>query len=418
MHIIDRMSKPNTTALADALAGTLAEAMAAGPVVLDGGMSNQLEAAGHDLSDELWSARLLVDEPEAIEQAHAAYFAAGAQVAITASYQATFEGLARRGVGRVQAAGLLRRSVELARQAQETTMSVSNGQRKQGTDLSVSGGQSNQDAGLSVSDGHGNQDTGLSVSDGHSNRDVGLSVSDGQGDPDTRLSVSDGQRNQDTGLSISDGHSNQGAGLSVSDGHGNQRSSRWVAASVGPYGAALADGSEYRGRYGLSVAQLENFHRPRIETLVGAAPDVLALETIPDIDEALALLRIVDSLGVPAWLSYTISGDRTRAGQPLDEAFGLAASSSAVIAVGVNCCAPADVSHAVKVASSVTGKPVVVYPNSGEVWDASARSWQGPNTFDAGLVRSWVTSGARLVGGCCRVGPSGIAAIRAALSAD
>src|ERR1700692_3682424 len=100
---------------------TLAEALAAGPVVLDGGMSNQLEAAGHDLSDELWSARLLVDEPEAIAEAHAAYFAAGAQVAITSSYQATFEGFERRGVGREQAVQLLRRSVELARHAQETT---------------------------------------------------------------------------------------------------------------------------------------------------------------------------------------------------------------------------------------------------------------------------------------------------------
>ena len=399
MHIIDRMSEPNAV--------TLAEALAAGPVVLDGGMSNQLEAAGHDLSDELWSARLLVDEPEAIEQAHAAYFAAGAQVAITASYQATFEGLARKGIGREQAAGLLRRSVELARQAQETPLSVSNGQRNQGTDLSVSGRQSNQDAGLTVRDGHGNRRTGLSVSDGRGNRDAGLTASDGHGNR---------HRYRRAGLSVSDGQSNRDAGLTVSDGHGEQPDQRWVAASVGPYGAALADGSEYRGRYGLSVAELETFHRPRIEALTGAGPDVLALETIPDTDEALALLRIVDSLGVPAWLSYTISGDRTRAGQPLDEAFGLAASNSAIIAVGVNCCAPSDVSDAVKLASSVTGKPVVVYPNSGEVWDASARAWQGPNTFDAGLVQSWVLAGARLVGGCCRVGPTGIAAIRAALN--
>jgi len=358
------MSGPSTTALADALA--------AGPVVLDGGMSNQLETAGHDLSDELWSARLLVDEPEAIEQAHAAYFAAGAQVAITASYQASFEGFERRGVEREQAVGLLRRSVELARHAGETILSGSDGQGEQGTDLSASGGQP---------------------------------ASGRRGQPNVTLSVSDGQGNRDAGLSDSDGQSSQLGG-------------RWVAASVGPYGAALADGSEYRGRYGLSVAQLEDFHRPRIMALVGAAPDVLALETVPDIDEATALLHIVDSLGVPVWLSYTIAGDRTRAGQPLDEAFGLAASSSAVIAVGVNCCAPADVSHAVKVASSVTGKPVVVYPNSGEVWDASARAWQGPNTFDAGLVRSWVASGARLVGGCCRVGPAGVAAIRAALNAQ
>jgi S-methylmethionine-dependent homocysteine/selenocysteine methylase len=325
--MIDHVVFTPTTSLAAALAG--------GPVVLDGGMSNQLEAAGHDLSDELWSARLLADEPGAITQAHAAYFAAGAQVAITDSYQATFEGFGRKGFGREQAARLLRRSVELARQA-----------------------------------------------------------------GDGRASFSDGRGSQDPDLSVSDG----------------QLAPRWVAASVGPYGAMLADGSEYRGRYGLSVGQLERFHRRRIEALADAAPDVLALETIPDTDEAEALLRIVGSLGVPAWLSYTVAGDRTRAGQPLAEAFALAAQVDSVIAVGVNCCAPSEVGPAVELAAATTGKPVVVYPNSGEAWDASARAWQGPNTFDTGLVRSWVAAGARLVGGCCRVGPAGIAAIRAALT--
>ncbi|BFO16620.1 hypothetical protein SHKM778_30080 [Streptomyces sp. KM77-8] len=114
----------------------------------------------------------------------------------------------------------------------------------------------------------------------------------------------------------------------------------WVAASVGPYGAMLADGSEYRGRYGLTVRELERFHRPRMEVLAAAAPDVLALETVPDTDEAEALLRAVRGLGVPAWLSYSASGDRTRAGQPLEEAFALAARADEVIAVGVNCCTP------------------------------------------------------------------------------
>src|SRR5581483_7289831 len=99
----------------------------------------------------------------------------------------------------------------------------------------------------------------------------------------------------------------------------------WVAASVGPYGAALADGSEYRGRYGLSVRQLEKWHRPRLEVLAAAGADVLALETIPDVDEAEALVNLVRSLGVPAWLSYTIDGAHTRAGQPLSDAFAVAA---------------------------------------------------------------------------------------------
>ncbi|MBS2961932.1 homocysteine S-methyltransferase [Actinocrinis puniceicyclus] len=303
--------------------GALARALAAGPVVLDGGMSNQLEACGHDLSDALWTARLLAQRPDAIAAAHAAYFAAGAQVAITASYQASFEGFARRGLSRDQAAGLLRRSVELARRAARSTP-----------------------------------------------------YETGAPDPPPP---------------------------------------RFVAASVGPYGAVLADGSEYRGRYGLTVAQLETFHRPRIETLADAAPDALALETIPDLDEAEALLRVAGSVGLPCWLSYTIAGGHTRAGQPLGEAFALARGTDAVIAVGVNCCAPADVADAVRLAAETTGKPVVAYPNSGETWDAATHAWQGSNSFDAALVRSWATAGARLIGGCCRVGPEGIAALARAL---
>lgn len=299
---------------------TLATALAAGTVVLDGGMSNQLESAGHDLSDELWSARLLAERPEAITEAHLAYFEAGADVAITSSYQATFEGFAGRGIEPERAAELLRLSVELAREAARQA------------------------------------------------RAKGIT---------RRL---------------------------------------WVAASVGPYGAMLADGSEYRGRYGLSVDDLERFHRPRLEVLAAARPDVLALETVPDADEARALLRAVRGLGVPAWLSYTVAGDRTRAGQPLEEAFALAAEADEVIAVGVNCCAPEDVDGAVEIAARVTGKPVVVYPNSGEAWDAEARAWNGRSSFSSDQVRGWRESGARLIGGCCRVGPQAISGIAGTLA--
>ncbi|MFJ2830038.1 homocysteine S-methyltransferase [Streptomyces sp. NPDC087263] len=299
--------------------GTLADALSTGTVVLDGGMSNQLESAGHDLSDELWSARLLAERPEAIVEAHLAYFEAGADVAITSSYQATFEGFAKRGLPREQAAELLGRSVELAREAARRA-------HLKGVTRPL-----------------------------------------------------------------------------------------WVAASVGPYGAMLADGSEYRGRYGLSVTELERFHRPRLEVLAAAAPDVLALETVPDADEARALLRAVRGLGVPAWLSYSVAGDRTRAGQPLAEAFALAADADEVIAVGVNCCTPQDVDAAVETAARVTGKPVVVYPNSGEEWDADARAWSGRSTFTADQVEGWRRGGARLIGGCCRVGPGAITGIHEAL---
>ncbi|MGW0941286.1 homocysteine S-methyltransferase [Streptomyces sp. NPDC002623] len=311
------MTSDTPTPLAET---SLATALAAGSVVLDGGMSNQLESAGHDLSDELWSARLLAERPEAITEAHLAYFEAGANVAITSSYQATFEGFAQRGIDHREATRLLTLSVELAREAARQA-------REKGVAHPL-----------------------------------------------------------------------------------------WVAASVGPYGAMLADGSEYRGRYGLSVEELARFHRPRLEVLAAAAPDALALETVPDADEAEALLRAVRGLGVPAWLSYSIAGDRTRAGQPLEEAFALAADADEVIAVGINCCAPEDVDVAVATAARVTGKPVVVYPNSGEVWDAQARAWNGRATFTPEQVRGWQESGARLIGGCCRVGPEAVASIARTLT--
>lgn len=170
----------------------------------------------------------------------------------------------------------------------------------------------------------------------------------------------------------------------------------------------LADGSEYRGRYGLSVRELERFHRPRVEALAAAGPDALALETVPDIDEAEALLRAAEGCGLPVWLSYSVAGDRTRAGQPLETAFALASENDRVLAVGVNCCDPADADRAVRMAADVARKPVVVYPNSGEQWDAGGRGG-GDATFDPGRVRVWQEAGARLVGGCCRVGPDTIA---------
>lgn len=288
----------------------------AGVLISDGGLATELEARGHDLSDDLWSARLLAEAPDEIVAVHEAFFRAGAHIATTASYQASFEGFAAQGIDRVEAERLMRRSVELARSAR-----------------------------------------------------------------------------------------------------GAASAPAWVAASVGPYGAMLAQGEEYIGRYGLSVAELAAWHRPRLEVLAAADPDVLALETIPDSDEAEALVGLVGEQGIPAWLSYTIAGDRTRAGQPLEEAFAVAADVPQIVAVGVNCCAPADVLGAVVTARRVTGKPVIVYPNSGEVWDGANRVWVGTPGMDTGLAAEWVAAGARIVGGCCRVRPDDIAAMAAATTA-
>jgi homocysteine S-methyltransferase len=188
-----------------------------------------------------------------------------------------------------------------------------------------------------------------------------------------------------------------------------------VAASVGPYGAMLADGSEYRGDYGLSAARLRAWHARRFEVLAAAGADLLAFETVPCLAEVEALAGLADASGVEAWLSVTISDGRLRSGEPLAEALAVAADSAGIAAVGVNCCDPGEVLDAVHLARSITDLPVVVYPNGGGAWDARRKVWEGGAAFDPGLVGRWVEAGASIVGGCCRVGPPGIAAIAAAV---
>lgn len=295
---------------------SLPETLGARPVVLDGGLATLLERHGHDLSSELWSARLLRDAPGAIEAAHREFFSAGAEVATTASYQVSYEGFRAAGADRDEVERLLRRSVDLAASARDAF---------------------------------------------------------------------------------------------APDG--------WVAASVGPYGAMLADGSEYRGDYDLDVAGLRAFHRPRLDVLastVGEGADVLAVETIPCLAEVEAVLAELDGTGVAAWLSLSAVDGRTRAGEPLEEAFAMAADVAEVVAVGVNCTTPADAGAAMRLRRD---GPAVVYPNSGQTWDAATREWQGRSEFHPADVSAWVAAGARLVGGCCRVAPEDVTALRDALAA-
>lgn len=299
---------------------SVSDLVARGPVVLDGGLSNALEARGADLSDDLWTARLLRDEPGLVVAVHREYFEAGADVATTASYQASVPGLLAAGCSVAEAEDLLRASVRLAGRARD------------------------------------------------------------------EVAAATGRR-------------------------------LLVAASVGPYGAVLADGSEYRGNYGLSAAELRDFHAPRLEVLASAGPDLVAVETIPDVREAEVLVALLDDLGLPAWLSYSVADGRTRAGQPLDEAYGVLRGSTSLVAAGVNCSAPPEVSAAVAAAVGATGLPAVVYPNRGESWDSAAHTWHGENLFDTALASGWYDEGARLLGGCCRVGPEDIALLAERLHA-
>ena len=194
-----------------------------------------------------------------------------------------------------------------------------------------------------------------------------------------------------------------------------------VAASVGPYGATLHDGSEYRGRYGLARHDLVAFHRERLDVLVAAGPDLLAIETVPDVEEAAAVVEALDGTDVPAWLSFSCAdGATTCAGQPIEEAAALVAASPTIEAIGVNCTKPEHVGGLVaRIRAARPDLPIVVYPNAGRVWDATASVWLGDGTdlLPRTAVESWFDAGVTLVGGCCGLGPAAVADVAAVATA-
>ena len=310
---------------ADLEGSAFAALLAAGPWAIDGGLASELEAAGHDLTGALWSARLLRDDPDAIVEVHRAYAEAGAVVAISASYQASRAGFAAAGLDAEEADVLLARSVALAREARDSSAAV-------------------------------------------------------RGDRPLL-----------------------------------------VAASVGPYGAIRHDGSEYRGRYGLSHVELVAFHRERLDVLVAAGPDLLAVETVPDLDEVAALVEVLgDHPGMPAWISLSCAdGEHVNAGQSVRETAAVAASAPSVLAVGVNCTPPEHVDAvlaALAAGAADAGRPglaLLAYPNAGRTWDAAGECWQGEgaSTLPDDVVAGWAGAGARLVGGCCGLGPDAVRAV-------
>ncbi len=323
-----------------------------GFVLLDGGLASELESAGHDLNDPLWSAKVLLEDPGAVEAAHAAYLNAGADCVITATYQATFEGLAARGVGRAAAERIMTGAVDLAVRARDRFL-----ERAERAE------------------------------------------------------------------------------------HGAARVRPLVAASIGPYGAFLADGSEYHGNYGVGAAALADFHRARLRLLAASPADMLACETIPSFAEARVLAGLVaDATDKPAWFTFTCrdgrgGGDgrgrgdgrgggrpaheaRLSDGTPIDEVAAWANETACVHAVGVNCTPARLIAPVVRALAAAQSRPVVAYPNGGGEWDAATKTWGRADAEpDWGEeCRSWVAAGAAVVGGCCRVGPDAIRAMRAALS--
>lgn len=298
-----------------------------GVVILDGGLATTLESRGYDLNDPLWSARLLIEAPDAIREVHREFLEAGADIIATVTYQASTPGFAGRGIDREGATELMCRAVDLAVEARDGFWAVRE--------------------------------------------------------------------------------------------HRAGRRRPLVAASVGPFGAFLADGSEYTGEYGIEEEELYAFHRDRWHLFADGPADLLACETIPSQAEVSVLLRLLgETPGRPAWVSLSCRDEGHLAdGTPLGEIARMCDAAADLVAVGVNCIRPEWAEPLLSELRRHTTKPLLVYPNAGEEYEAVSKRWASPpSDLDWSLaVARWVQAGARGVGGCCRIGPERIRALRAAL---
>lgn len=295
-----------------------------GVVVLDGGLATELERMGYDLDHPLWSARVLLSDPDAIRQVHLSYLRAGADLITTASYQVSFRGCINEGMSEKEVDVLLRKTVNLAIRAREEFLK---------------------------------------------------------------------DKSEDRIIPL-------------------------IGAGIGPYGACLADGSEYTGDYGISKDELHDFHIKRWEVLATTNADLMACETIPSYREAEVLLNILKRTpGRFAYFSFSCrDGEHISDGTPLKACAELLADCKQVIAVGINCTAPRYISSLIeKVRSGAPDKAVVVYPNSGETYNAGSWSGTSGDIDPATSAKAWFSAGAMLIGGCCRTRPAHIKAIREAL---
>lgn len=289
-------------------------------IVIDGALATELENRGCDLNDSLWSAKVLMEQPALIQQVHLDYFNAGADVAITASYQATVEGFAKRGLNKNEAIDLIKQSAQIAKDARDEFWS----------------------------------------------------------DEKNRVN----------------------------------RNYPLIAGSVGPYGAYLADGSEYHGDYQLTEKELIDFHRPRIEALIEAGVDILACETIPNFVEAQALIKLLSEFPqINAWFTFTAKdGEHSSHGENMGNVAKWLDSYPQAAAIGINCSSPLHIPSLIDEIKKNTSKPIIVYPNSGEIYDARTNTWHGETSSKSfGIqAKDWYEHGARIIGGCCRTTPEHI----------
>ena len=189
-----------------------------------------------------------------------------------------------------------------------------------------------------------------------------------------------------------------------------------IAASLGPYGAALHHGAEFHGRYAIGFDDLVEFHAARLAVVADTNTDLIALETVPSLEEARAIAVALSRFAaVSAWISFTCKdGTHVAHGQLLRDCAAILEEAPQVVGVGINCTAPHLVVSLIGQAKTGTAKPIFVYPNSGELWDAVDRRWYGRSSVAefAEKARTWYLAGAHAVGGCCRTTPSHIRAVR------
>ncbi len=186
-----------------------------------------------------------------------------------------------------------------------------------------------------------------------------------------------------------------------------------IAASIGPYGAAKADGSEYTGYVGVTIEELIEFHSARLALLVQSGADLIAFETIPCIDEAIAIKTLLESYsGVQAWVSFSCKNDtQLSSGESFKEAVSILNKADGIIAVGVNCTAPQYISSLVQIAKQNTNQFIIVYPNKGEQYNAVLKQWESNQNCNVDFLNQaklWIASGAKIIGGCCRTSPLNI----------
>ena len=292
-------------------------------LILDGAFGTELERKGYDINDSLWSAKFLMEKPEAIAEVHKDYLEAGSDCVTTASYQATYEGFMKRGMSEEEAKALIQSSVKIAQKV---------------------------------------RDDFWSEPKNHTNRQKPL-----------------------------------------------------VAASIGPYGAYLADGSEFRGDYGLSLEDLKAFHTKRLATLIETKPDLLACETIPCLIEAQALCELLTAYpDVYAWVSFSAKdGKHINSGESIKTCAAYLDAVPNVVAIGINCTAPQYIESLIDEITTASSKPIIVYPNGGATYNALTKTWDGISKSSSygKMAQMWYEKGAKLIGGCCQTTPMDIAQV-------